>query len=89
MGDNCFWQPRNIPPEAKRIKLHNKVIVASEVLFVNHDAMRYVFQKAELQEKFSIYMGAIEVGNNVFIGSRSVICPGIKIEDNVIARAGV
>ncbi len=35
MGENCFWQPINIPPEAKLIKLHNNVVVASEVLFIS------------------------------------------------------
>ena len=41
IGENCFWQPRNVPPEAKLIKLHDNVVIASEVLFVNHDVIHY------------------------------------------------
>ena len=33
-------------------------------------------------------LGAIEIGSNVFIGSRSIILPDTKIEDNGIIGAG-
>lgn len=36
----------------------------------------------------NLCLGAIEIGNNVFIGSRSIILPNTKIEDNVIIGAG-
>lgn len=44
IGENCFWQPRNVPPEAKLIKLHDNVVIASEVLFVNHDVIHYMLR---------------------------------------------
>lgn len=44
IGKNCFWQPRNVPPEAKLIKLHDNVVIASEVLFVNHDVIHYMLK---------------------------------------------
>lgn len=44
IGENCFWQPRNVPPEAKLIKLHDNVVIASEVLFVNHDVIHYMLK---------------------------------------------
>ena len=87
MGENCFCQPRNIPPEAKLIKLHDNVVVASEVLFVNHDVIHYMARHAK-QGNYNLNLGAIEVGNNVFIGSRTTILPGTLIEDNVIIGAG-
>lgn len=88
MGQNCFWQPRNIPPEAKLIRIHDNVVVASEVLFVNHDVMHHVFNRIDVQHHFTAKFGAIEIGSNVFIGSRSVILPDTCIEDNVIIGAG-
>ena len=90
MGEHCFWQPRNIPPEAKLIRLGDNVVVASEVLFVNHDGIHHVLNGMNKDENtyFRLMLGAIEIGNNVFIGSRSVILPGTKIEDNVIIGAG-
>lgn len=87
MGENCFWQPRNIPPEAKLIKIHDNVVIASEVLFVNHDVIHHMAKHVS-DASFSIKYGAIEIGNNVFIGSRSTILPGTLIEDNVIIGAG-
>ncbi len=88
IGEHCFWQPRNIPPEAKLIKLHNNVVVASEVLFVNHDVLHHMFRNVDSNGMFCVHLGAIEIGNNVFIGSRSVVLPGTKVEDNVIIGAG-
>ena len=86
IGKNCFWQPRNVPPEAKLIKLHDNVVIASEVLFVNHDAIHYMLKN--INGWGNLNLGAIEVGSNVFIGSRSIILPDTKIEDNVIIGAG-
>lgn len=87
-GNNCFWQPRNIPSKAKLIKLHNNVVIASEVLFVNHDVIHYVLNYMDSLYEYSLNLGAIEIGNNVFIGSRSIILPDTIIEDNVIIGAG-
>lgn len=87
MGENCFWQPRNIPPEAKLIKLHNNVVIASEVLFVNHDVIHHMAKHAR-PGNYNLNLGATEIGNNVFIGSRSTILPGTCIEDDVIIGAG-
>ncbi len=88
MGKDCFWQPRNIPPEAKLIKLHDNVVIASEVLFVNHDVMHHMFRKLEPEYEFPVKFGPIEIGNHVFIGSRCTILPNTKIEDYVIIGAG-
>ena len=68
----------------------NNVVVASEVLFVNHDVMHHVFNgmKSDIDEFYHLNLGPIEIGNNVFIGSRCTILLGTKIEDNVIIGAG-
>lgn len=87
-GDNCFYQPRNIPPEAKLIKMGDNVVVASEVLFINHDAIHYMLNHMEPSKRYSMNLGAIEIGNNVFIGARTIVLPGTLIGDNVIIGAG-
>ena len=87
-GEHCFWQPRNIPPEAKLIKLHDNVVVASEVLFINHDVIHHVFNRIDNTRRYPLNLGAIEIGNNVFIGSRCVVLPDTMIEDNIIVGAG-
>lgn len=87
-GKHCFWQPRNIPPEAKLIKMHDNVVVASEVLFVNHDVIHHVFRCMDDTHEYPLNLGAIEIGSNVFIGSRCTVLPETMIEDNVIIGAG-
>lgn len=37
---------------------------------------------------YNLNLGAVEIGSNVFIGSRCTILPGTKIEDDVIIGAG-
>ncbi|MGL5902154.1 MAG: sugar O-acetyltransferase [Cetobacterium sp.] len=34
------------------------------------------------------YGKAVKIGNNVWIGGRSVICPGVTLGDNVVVAAG-
>ena len=40
------------------------------------------------KEVFQENIGCIKIGNNVFIGTKSVICPDVCIGDNVIITAG-
>lgn len=88
-GENVYWQPIKLPPEPELIKLGNNVVIASEVLFVTHDAIHYMINHhPKIKQQYQLYLGAIEIGNNVFIGSRTIIMPNIKITDNVIVGAG-
>lgn len=68
------------------ITIGKHVLISNEVLFVNHDGGIHVLN----DEKYKnvIKYGAIKVGNNVFIGQRSIIMPGVKIGDNVVIGAG-
>ncbi|MGL4673104.1 DapH/DapD/GlmU-related protein, partial [Cetobacterium sp.] len=34
------------------------------------------------------YGKPVKIGNNVWIGGRSVICPGVTLGDNVVVAAG-
>ncbi|GLG91671.1 DapH/DapD/GlmU-related protein [Sellimonas catena] len=88
-GENVYWQPVKLPPEPELLKLGNNVVIASEVLFVTHDAIHYMTNHlSESKHQYQLYLGAIEIGDNVFIGSRTMIMPNVKITDNVIVGAG-
>lgn len=88
MGEHCFYQPRYLPPEAELIRFGDNVVVAAQVRFITHDAIHYMLRNVSENDKFPIYYGAIEVGNNVFIGSNTTVLPDTKIDDNVIIGAG-
>jgi maltose O-acetyltransferase len=63
------------------IEIGNNVTLAADVRVLAHDAST---------KKMLGYakIGRVTIGNDVFIGSGSIILPGIKIGDNVIIGAG-
>lgn len=88
-GENVYWQPVKLPPEPELIKLGNNVVIASEVLFITHDVTHYMMNHLpENKQQYQLYLGAIEIGDNVFIGSRTIVMPNVRISDNVIVGAG-
>lgn len=89
MGENIHFQPRKLPSDPELIKLHNNVYIASNVTFVNHDIIHKMFNNlGNSNVKFYSHWGCIEVMDNVFIGTGSMIMPNIKIGSNVIIAAG-
>ena len=63
------------------ISIGNNVTLASDVRLLTHDASTY---------KFLGYskVGRINIGNNVFIGSQTIVLPNVNIGDYVIIGAG-
>ena len=88
VGENFFFQPRVVPINAKHIKIHNNVAVASNVTFCNHDVIQKVFNNMDLSRQCKKYYGCIEIMDNVFIGANSTIMYDVKIGPNAIIAAG-
>lgn len=86
-GDNFFFQPRILPSEPKLISFGSNVTVASGVTFINHDIIDKVLNNMS-DYKFSYKTDCIDIKDNVFIGSNSIILPGVTINSNVIVAAG-
>lgn len=87
IGKDCSFIGTNISfsSEPYLISLGDRVRVSFDVAFVTHDGGTFV-----LREKYpnaSMY-GRITIGNNVFIGARSIILPNVKIGNNCIIAAG-
>lgn len=62
------------------IEIGNNVTLAPEVCILSHDAsMKYSNGKTKL--------GRVKIGDNVFIGTKSVILPGVYIGNNSIIGA--
>ncbi len=63
------------------VSIGDNVTIAPNVCILAHDAsMKYSNGKTKL--------GVVEIGNNVFIGTKSTVFPGVTIGDNVIIGAG-
>ena len=61
--------------------------MASDVTFINHDIANNVLNNLN-EGYFEYYKGCIEIMDNVFIGSGTIILPNVKIGPNVIIAAG-
>ncbi len=67
------------------VTLGDNVHITNEVVFVCHDGGTLLFR--HLVPDLEITK-PITVGNNVFIGTRSIIMPGVNIGNNVVIAAG-
>ena len=92
MGEDVFWQPRILPVDADRIKIHNNVAIATDVRFIMHDVAWMVMKNLPDANKESNhivgYKGCCEIFDNVFIGANAIILPNVKIGPNAIIGAG-
>jgi Acetyltransferase (isoleucine patch superfamily) len=85
VGENCRIYTTHFGTEPFLITIGNDVTVTSNVSFITHDGSTWLMR----DEKGRRYKYApISIGNNVFVGTGSIIMPGVKIEDNVIIAAG-
>ncbi|GHT67102.1 hypothetical protein AGMMS50239_29690 [Bacteroidia bacterium] len=73
-----------------QIQLGDRVVISDECFFLTHD-YSYTTALIAINEKpksdIEIVRGII-IGNNVFVGKRSIIMPNTKIGNNVIVGAG-
>ena len=89
MGENCFFQPYNLPADADYIRFGSNVVVASNVSFVCHDVIHNMLNhRPGSGGGFRTYWGVIDVGDNVFIGSNTTILTNVSIGRNSVIAAG-
>ena len=73
------------------IKIGNAVTISKDCILLTHDySIRNAINAFEenLENKKYRFLKPIEIGNNVFIGARTIILPGTFIGDNCIIGAG-
>lgn len=85
MGEGCRLYECDFGSEPYLITLGHHVTVTSGVQFITHDGGVWVFR--EEFPDMDVF-APIHVGNNVFIGLRAVIMPGVVIGDNCVIGAG-
>ena len=89
MGDKCYYHPYKIPAEPHLACMGNNVFIAADVSLITHDMSYEVFNHdIELEGGLSTYNGTIIIGDNVFVGARAMIMPGVKIGNRCIIAAG-
>ena len=88
IGDGCeIFDGSSFGSEPYLITIGNNVRITDGVTFLNHDGGVWTLRKMGLLENADIF-GEIKVGNNVHIGMRAVICPGVTIGNNCVIGIG-
>jgi acetyltransferase-like isoleucine patch superfamily enzyme len=88
MGENIhiYGNPLGMfSTEPWAITLGNNVHITREVLFITHDGGTLLYRKKYPKLEIT---SPIVVGNDVYIGVRSIILPGVTIGDNCVIGAG-
>ena len=90
LGENVFYQSRRIPVEPYLVKIHNNVAIAADVYIIPHDIIHMVMNGKFAGEDgtYRIHMGCVEIMDNCFIGSHSIILPDVRIGPNAVVAAG-
>ena len=98
IGVNIEGTPRYICPSVdfdgkgySHTYIGDNVVISKDVLILNHDysitcGLRSIGE--QIGESEAYWLKEIIIGNNVFVGARSVLLPGTKIGDNCIIGAG-
>lgn len=85
VGDNCRIYTRHFGTEPWLICIGNNVTITSGVTILTHDGSTWLMR--DTKGRRYLYR-KVEIGNNIFIGTKSIIMPGVKINNNVIVAAG-
>lgn len=78
----------NFGSEPYLITLRRKCRITSDVVFVTHDGGTWAFRNHWDEYKDVIKYGRIEIGEEAFIGTRSIIMPGVHIGKHSVVGAG-
>jgi UDP-3-O-[3-hydroxymyristoyl] glucosamine N-acyltransferase len=76
----------NVSSEYRLLRIGDRVTVSSEVLFITHDGSGRLVRDSDGNRHYRL--ARIDVGDDVFIGARSIILPGVSIGDHVVVAAG-
>lgn len=69
------------------VQIGDNVCISFGISFITHDNATKVINNLLGDNSFAIY-APIKIGNNCFIGAKTIILPGVTIGDNVIIGAG-
>lgn len=88
IGKDCsFAGMPDFGSEPYLVTIGNHVRTSSQVTFITHDGATWVFRDQEKYKNVKKY-GKIIVGDNCFLGLRSIIMPGVTIGKNCVVASG-
>ena len=85
IGNNVeIYGTASLGSEPYLIEIGDNVRITEHVIFVTHDCGCWVLRNLNEKMRDADLFGRITIGNNVHIGTNSVIMPGVTIGSNVI-----
>ncbi|MFA0491375.1 acyltransferase [Vibrio splendidus] len=87
-GENCKFLTKEFGSEPYLITMGKNVELSFGVVFINHDGALWVVRNKYVKYRSSDLIKRINIGDNVFVGARTTILPGVDIGDDVIIGAG-
>lgn len=88
IGRAVMIQDYRLPFNPEKVFIGNNVRLASDVTLITHDVSHHVLNNLYKTNDFKEKSGPITIGDNVFIGSKTIILYDVKIGNNVIVGAG-
>lgn len=85
VGEGCRIYSMDVASERWLLSIGNRVTVSVGVQFITHDGTGWLVSKGDLRR---YRYAPISIGDRSFVGSRSIIMPGVRIGSDVIVAAG-
>lgn len=86
IGNNCFFNRNCSFTALEEIKIGDDCIFGENVKIYDHN--HNINRQDDLFRKQGYTTKKVEIGNNVWIGTSTIILPGVKIGNNVVVAAG-
>ena len=88
IGKDVMIQDYKLPYNPDMVFIGNNVRLASDVSLITHDVSYHMLNNLYNTTDFKEKTGTITIGDNVFIGSKTIILYDVTIGSNVIIGAG-
>lgn len=88
MGEKVVYQNKILPYRSDLISIGDNVTIASNVLFITHDAIHRILNNKYETKSFKENCTPIQIDNHVFVGSNVTLCGPVHIHSNCIIAAG-
>lgn len=86
IGSNCRIYIDSWGTEPELVSIGNNVTIAADCTILTHDGSYILKKKIGSSRQYKIL--PVKIGSNVFVGTKSIILPGVCICDDVIIGAG-
>ena len=89
-GNGGYWHPNWVPSYPELICIGNNVAVAADVRLYEHDEVNRLWNGDPdyCGEKIPYHKDGITIEDNVVLGARSMIMPGITVGHHAVVAAG-